>query len=144
MAGDPTAYGARGAFRARNRQGQFVSGGYGIEWQGLEMVDAMFASFGNGLVAARVETADKLAELIEQYMKSNAPWKDRTGDAREGLTAIAVHDATSSTVYAGYSYKTPYGFFLENYTYKGVSYAIVGPTIERFARDMGAYYREAL
>lgn len=144
MAGDPTAYGARGRFHVRNRLGQFTTGGSGIEWVGLELVDAMFGRQGDAMHAARVETADKLAELIEQYMKANAPWDDRTTDARKGLRATAVHNATVSEVYAGYSASTPYGFFLENYTYNGVSYAIVRPTMERFADDMGAMVKEAI
>lgn len=147
MPGDPTAYGARGNFRVRNRQGQFVTGGFGVEWVGLEMIDSMFATFGDRMHAARVETADKLAELIDAYMRTNAPWKDRTGIARndpEGLKAIAVHEATSSSVYAGYGRRAPYGFFLENYTYGGVNYGIVRKTMERFAADMGAVMKEAI
>lgn len=144
MAGNPLDYGARGAFRARNRTGQFVQGGYGIEWVGLDMLDTMFEQYGERMQQARVEVGDRLGAMIEDYMKANAPWQDRTGDARKGLKATVVHDATATTIWAGYSHETPYGFFLENYTYKGVSYAIVRPTLEKFANDMGAMIREAM
>jgi hypothetical protein len=143
MAGDPTAYGARGRYQVRNRLGQFATGGSGIEWVGLELLDGMFAQYGDAMQAARVQAIDQLAVEIEDYMKANAPWNDRTTDARKGLKAIAVHDAVSSAVYAGYDPSTPYGFFLENYTYSGISYAIVRPTIERYAEVLGAMVVDA-
>jgi hypothetical protein len=62
----------------------------------------------------------------------------------EGLKAIPViHDATVVVGLLRLFAKTPYGFFLENYTYNGTSYAIMRPTIQQFAQDMGGYMREA-
>lgn len=145
MPSDPKLYGARGRYHARNRQGQFVTGGSGVEWKGLEVVDQMFGDYGDQAHSLRIQGGDELARAIQVYMKEHAPWKDRTKKARQALTAIAIHDAQVTTVAAGYSgTKVGYAFFLENYTYNGVSYAIVRPTIEMFADIMGATVRDIL
>jgi len=141
MPADPRDYGARGRFHVRDAMGRFVQGGSGIEWQGLEALDRSFDEFGVKAHMIAAQTAEALGPVMEQYAKANAPWDDRTGDARRGLKAIVVHDAQSSTVWLGYSSATPYGYFLENYTYNGVSYAIIRPTIMQFAQDMGSYMR---
>jgi hypothetical protein len=143
MPADPRLYGARGRFHVRDAMGHFVSGGSGIEWQGLEMLDRSFDEFGVRAHMIAAQTAEALAPVMEQYAKSNAPWDDRTTDARRGLKAIVIHNAQSSSVWLGYSSSTPYGYFLENYTYNGTSYAIVRPTIQQFAQDMGSYVRGA-
>lgn len=141
MPADPVLYGARGRFQVRDDLGRFVTGGSGIEWQGLELLDRGFENFGVRMHMIAAETAEALAPVMEQYMKTHARWQDRTTDARKGLTAIAVHERDASLVYCGYSTNTPYGFFLENYTYRGVSYAIVAPTIERFGAEMNGNWR---
>jgi hypothetical protein len=143
MPADPTLYGARGRFQIRDEMGRFVQGGSGIEWVGLQLLDQEFQQFGVNCHMLVADTVEALAPVMEQYMKTNAPWDDRTEEARQGLKAIPVHDANSSSVFCAYSPKTRYGFFLENYTYNGTSYAIIRPTIEQFAQDMGGYMREA-
>lgn len=49
--------------------------------------------------------------VSEGYMKSNAPWHDRTGNARQSLHAVAVHaPGTHSLILA---HGMPYGIWLE-------------------------------
>lgn len=72
---------------------------------------------------------DKLAAEIEAYAKDNAPWDDRTGDAREGLTAEAYHDGSKHGVVLYHT--VDYGIWLE-IRWSG-TYAIILPTIEHFA-----------
>jgi hypothetical protein len=79
--------------------------------------------------AAVVVAATKIAPDAESWMKSNAPWTDQTGNARNGLRARAEHSARSSKVVLSHS--VPYGIWLE-VRWSG-RYAVIGPAIERFA-----------
>lgn len=118
--------------RIRGADGRFVTGGAGVEWRGLEVLSAYYAERGLKMHEYRIATADALAREMEAYAKDNASWEDRTGDARGGLKAIAVHSTEMSTVYLGYASGIDYAFYLENYVYNGVSYAIIEPTIREF------------
>jgi hypothetical protein len=64
-------------------------------------------------------------ELVE-YARSNAPWEDRTGDARSGLDAefYGDEDAVGITLY----HSVDYGVWLE--IRWGGRYAIILPTVE--------------
>lgn len=67
------------------------------------------------------------APRIEQWMKTNAPWTDRTGNARNGLIArpqFSSPDKASIVM----SHSVPYGIWLE--VRWGGRYAIVGPAVE--------------
>lgn len=65
----------------------------------------------------------------EAYMKSNAPWTDRSGNARNGLKARTEIGSNKVTVYLFHS--VPYGGYLE-LRWSG-RYQIINPTIEVFA-----------
>ncbi|QGJ91010.1 hypothetical protein HWC82_gp21 [Gordonia phage Yikes] len=47
----------------------------------------------------------------EAYMKNNAPWTDRTGAARSGLTTMTHHESDQSTVV--FAHAVDYGIWLE-------------------------------
>lgn len=125
--------------RLRASDGRFVSGGAGIEWRGLGLLSEMYAVAGAKMIAAQQAAADKLAEVMEQYAQTNAPWQDRTGDARASLKTVVVHDGDKSFVYLGYGSEITYAVYLENVEYGGTSYAIVRPTIEYFASQIPSY-----
>lgn len=68
----------------------------------------------------------------ERWMKHNAPWKDRTTNARNGLFAIAKK--VSSTVWViivGHS--VDYGVYLEEGTENMQARPIILPAIHEFA-----------
>lgn len=67
-----------------------------------------------------------------EYMKENAPWQDRTGDARESLDYSIDENAIrpSITLYHGVSY----GIYLE-VRWSG-EYAIIVPTLEAFGPEL--------
>lgn len=66
------------------------------------------------------------SDFAEGYMRNNAPWTDRTGNARQGLFARAI---TSGDQYVIIIYHTmPYGIWLE-VRWNG-RYAIILPTVE--------------
>jgi HK97 gp10 family phage protein len=69
---------------------------------------------------------------VERWMKHNAPWTDRTTNARNGLFAVARK--VSSTIYSiivGHS--VDYGVYLEEGTENMRARPIIRPAIEAFA-----------
>ena len=75
---------------------------------------------------AAVVTAHRMAPEVESYMKNNAPWTDRTGNARNGLAARAYEsgDEVGIVLY----HQVSYGIWLE-VRWSG-RYAIINPTID--------------
>ena len=66
---------------------------------------------------------------IEQWMKLNAQWTDRTGNLRQSLWATAQRMG-SDAVTLMFDYGLDYGFFLE-YANQG-RYAIIAPALDYF------------
>lgn len=60
------------------------------------------------------------------YARINAPWKDRSTNARNGLFATAVRAAPRYAIVIGH--RVPYGIWLE--TKWSGRYAIIRPTID--------------
>lgn len=88
-------------------------------------------AFVNRMVAT---TMRFYAPQVENSAKSNAPWTDRTTNARNGLTARAGSEG--KTHYVELSHSVPYGIWLE-VRFSGRN-AIILPTIEEFGpRVMG-------
>lgn len=78
------------------------------------------------------EVLDTAAEALE-YAKTNAPWSDRTGDARDGLDTEVEWEGNDI---AWYLYHTvEYGPWLE--LIQNGRYAIIMPTLEMFAPKVG-------
>lgn len=55
--------------------------------------------------------AGRRADIAEKFMKQNASWTDRTGNARAGLRAVA--SATLKSVQIDLFHSVPYGIWLE-------------------------------
>jgi hypothetical protein len=68
---------------------------------------------------------DFQSEQVQDYMRSNAPWTDRTGNARNGLFARGVSDVTTHSIVCYHT--VPYGIWLE-VRFSGKN-AIILPTI---------------
>lgn len=78
-------------------------------------------------------TFDYLAPRAASQMRENAPWTDRTGNARNGL--MAVHEKTPMVVHRLVLFHSmPYGIWLE-VRWSG-RYAIIGPTMFDMAPDV--------
>lgn len=75
------------------------------------------------LVAAVME---RQADVSTAYMKSNAPWTDRTGNARNGLHAVTAHSRGLHSVTLAHG--VPYGIWLE--VRWGGRFAIVGRAVQ--------------
>lgn len=76
-----------------------------------------------------LELARAFAPRIEAWMKRNAPWKDRTSNARQSLyTEI---EATLLSIAISMDHGVEYGFWLE-YANAG-TYSIIGPALDFWA-----------
>ena len=64
---------------------------------------------------------------VQSYMKRNAPWNDRTGNARATLAAEFMGDRYIRRQAIRISHGVPYGIYLE--TRFAQKYAIITPTI---------------
>lgn len=87
---------------------------------------------------------DLLATRTESDMRTNAPWTDRTGNARGGLRCI--HEEAGSKHTLVLFHTMDYGFWLE--VIQDGKYAIIGPTQLRVAATLqpivGAVVRRAM
>ena len=81
-----------------------------------------------GLAAATAGFAQK----VQDYAQENAPWDDRTGDARQGLQAKGFQRLTSYTIVLYHT--VDYGIWLE-VRWDG-RYAIILPTIEHMGHEL--------
>lgn len=68
------------------------------------------------------------APQIEADMKASAPWTDRTGNARQTLSAAAQEVADAILIEMGYG--VDYGIYLEHKN--SGRYAILAPTVDKF------------
>ena len=76
-----------------------------------------------------VTTASKrvVAPMLERYAKSNRPWTDRTGKAKQSLHAKVVTSASYIAIQLHHG--VYYGLYLE--LSRAGKYAILRPTIDR-------------
>jgi len=68
----------------------------------------------------------KYANDAEQMAKQNAPWEDKTGDARKLIKGIVINE--EDVIGFGISHRVEYGKYLERDG--DGKYAILKPTIE--------------
>jgi hypothetical protein len=107
-------------------------------------VEGARIAFRDGGIRSRLEhgheTTMRAAELtarykapaVENYMKTNAPWTDQTGNARNGLFARPYRDGDEVGIVLGHS--VFYGIFLE-VRFSG-RYAIIQPTIDHMGPEV--------
>lgn len=69
---------------------------------------------------------------VESYMKTNAPWTDRTSNARNGLAAKALSEGSTHVIVA--FHQMPYGPWLE--VSNSGKYRIIIPTIINQGREV--------
>lgn len=98
-------------------------------------------AFPPKLDAAISQTIDYFAVRSESYMKENAPWTDRTGNARSGLRATPFHEPP---IRHGIilSHSVPYGIWLE-VRFEGKN-AIINPTLEQMGPELMGTFRELI
>lgn len=92
------------------------------------------AEFGVKLAGGIVAVMAYNSDRAEEYMKSNAPWTDRTGNARNGLKAEPFGNAQDQTFGIVMFHQVPYGLWLE-VKHSG-EYAIITPTVQAFGPEV--------
>jgi len=99
-----------------------------------------------GLVEARVTQieseivrfAEALTDEIAAYMRAEARWEDRTGDARAGLYADVIHVAQQSvTILMSHGPTIWYSHYLE--AVRGGFYGVLPDTVDHY---MPVIFRE--
>lgn len=71
-------------------------------------------------------------ESVEENAKANAPWEDRTGDARAGLQTRVVKAQGSISLFLEHTVE--YGLWLE--VIQNGRFAIIMPTLEAMAPEI--------
>jgi hypothetical protein len=89
-----------------------------------------YTKYGFKVIVAIKAIADYIATQAQNEMRQNAPWTDRTGNARNGLFSIAEQAAIDTVmIYFSHGHSIHYGIYLE--TMRGGAYAIIMPTMQR-------------
>ncbi|MBT9157006.1 MAG: hypothetical protein DDT37_02011 [Firmicutes bacterium] len=86
---------------------------------------------------AAVALAQSLAGQLEGRVKKNAPWTDRTSNARNGL--FGSTEVRGDTVYIRVAHSMEYGVFLE--LANDGRFAILKPTVSGAVAEIEGSYR---
>ena len=98
-----------------------------MEWRGdVDMMRRML-EYGLKVHDAVYKVAQYWAPIIETEAKTNAPWTDRTGNARQGLRGFPA-DLAETMVAIYLTHSAEYGVYLE-LAYQQ-RYAVIMPTLE--------------
>lgn len=92
--------------------------------------DSITPTLGYMVLNGRRNVTDRLqkaAKLIEAYAKANAPWADRTGAARAGLTTQVY--SQGDEVILELAHSVDYGQWLE--LIQDGRFAVIMPTLEK-------------
>lgn len=104
-------------------------GGFSFRLEGN--MAAKLNQFGPKVKRGMVAAANYTAPRAEAWMKTNAKWTDRTGNARNGLGA-SVQVSTNRVAIVLY-HSVPYGVFLE--VRWGGRYAVIEPAMAQFGPE---------
>lgn len=110
----------------------------GIRWSGN--MTGNLRTLGLRNKAAMVSTAKFVAPQIQADMRANASWTDQTGNARNGLFAVAQTSPNRVVIVLYHS--VPYGIFLE-VRWSG-KYAIIAPSIQKWGPRFFALLAKAM
>ncbi len=106
----------------------------GIRWVvPPETLATAIEKYGESVITAVTAVAGRVAAEMQNSAKANAPWTDRTGNARTGLFGVAERgeDALGKqvvTIFLSHSAVLTYPLFLE--LANAGNYAIIMRTIE--------------
>lgn len=89
---------------------------------------AMYDAYVRRLLKALEQLMQFYAAEIEAWMKTNAVWADRTGNARQGLHAEV--ETMVDLIVLSFDHGMTYGVFLE-FANQG-RFAIIGPALDHF------------
>lgn len=110
----------------------------GIAWKGD--LTGNLQTLGARTKARMVATAKYVAPQIQSDMRENAPWKDQTGNARNGLFATVQINTNQVAIVLYHS--VPYGIWLE-LRWSG-KYAIITPSLAKWGPKYFALLAKAV
>lgn len=99
---------------------------------GFFMVDTLSSGLAlqaEGFMKSVEEVALQIAPEMLEYAKTNAPWEDRTGDARNGLDIEVDEDGDIVTITLYHTIE--YGLWLE--VIQAGRFGTIMPTLEHYA-----------
>lgn len=106
-----------------------MTGGSGFFIVEDTLTAALDEAVAGKLMAQVEEEALQLAQEILDYAQTNAPWEDRTGDARRLLDVDVSEDGEAIIIQL--YHQVDYGLWLE--VIQNGRFAIIMPTLERFS-----------
>lgn len=126
------------------------STGNRIEWTGLPQMDAKLLAYVGKVQEALVQIAKYFEPILEAYAKENAPWTDRTSNARQSLRAYIGTDAPAGYPSSQQLAKEVVELFLSHGMDYGINletgfagrFAIIYPTLQQHAPDVQRMLRE--
>ena len=111
----------------------------GIRWvRPPERLAEAIEQYGDRAITAVTALAGRIAMLMQNDARNNAPWTDRTGNARTGLFGTAERDVAQKmvTIYLSHGVDIDYGKWLE--LANGGKYAVIMRTIEGHLPELKA------
>lgn len=99
-------------------------------------------AYGQSIHRAVSQLAQRYAPVMENWMKENAPWTDRTANARQGLYTEVTENIARTMIAIILSHGVHYGLFLE--VKQAGKYAIVNPAIDYWGPKIWADVRAML
>jgi hypothetical protein len=113
--------------------GKQQRGGLQMHWTSLSLLNSLDkGAFILALDRGAAAYTAGFASRVEAYAKENAPWEDRTGDARDGLTAKGQQRLFEYRIILYHT--VDYGIWLE-VRWNG-KYAIIVPTIIHMGNEL--------
>lgn len=111
-----------------------------VQWTGQAGVKRAMDQYGRDVKAASKALANRWSVDIENYAKDNAPWDDRTANARQSLYSLVDDGNGRLIIYL--SHGVEYGVWLE-LKYQG-KYAIIERTLDRYRTPVMDSFRGLL
>lgn len=111
-----------------------------VRWRGVSNVRSAMDVYADKVFNAIVQVGNYWAAVVETYAKQNAPWTDRSGNARQALHAFVVEVPAEQLVHLYLSHGVEYGLWLE-IRWQG-RYAIIWPTLRAHLAQIAEMLRE--
>jgi len=89
-------------------------------------------NFAKGLERRLVKAANKVASDVQSELQNEAPWQDRTGEARQRLNVNVEVDKQGISIIA--SHGVDYGVYLEKANFG--KFAVLTPYFDREAKNL--------
>ena len=113
---------------------------YSLSDEGADVIIKNLIAYEYKMRAAIYILADTGAKLMESWAKENAPWTDRTSNARQGIKGQAYWN--SDTIIVTLSHSVNYGIWLELANHR--NYAILEKSINAEKDTLIQNYKKLL